>query len=281
MFELHLIPDSSLLSAACRAHETRRTDHLVDDPFAAGLSGARGEDLYAAYPADEILSAILCLSIAIVDDLLLHAVVDYHIHTVADLVPGLDPRPYRLGLPSDLRWVEVDLDSVHAYEALRLANATPHCQVRRVGADLSTSDGRVRATHEIAKDVTHGLVLTGTGFHDLPRGAVDDLLARVGGAFKLWILAGPARFVWPKLAAATSASPEEAPASSMDELLAMFERRGWQPVEYRALEEEALRLAPRRVMPLRQVGGEDHSHAGVWLLRHQVAINGERPPGSL
>jgi O-methyltransferase involved in polyketide biosynthesis len=43
-----LISDAALWAVTCRAHETRRADRVVDDPFASHLATDRGEYLFGA-----------------------------------------------------------------------------------------------------------------------------------------------------------------------------------------------------------------------------------------
>ena len=251
--------------APCRAHETRHPNGLIDDPFAARLAAERGEDLFAAY-GNGLSSSLVSLRSALVDEVLLHVVFDHHIHTVADLAPGLDPRPYRLNLPRDLRWVEVDREAVHDYEALRLAHATPCCQFRRVAADLADASDRNRAIRDIAKYVTHGLVLTDAPFHELPRAAVEHLIDDLGDVFKLWIVAGP-RLMLDRVTRGLHSRTEV--LGSMEEVLALFENYGWKPAKYAALEDQARRLPSDRAIAVDHIRSEvDSSLAGAWLLRY-------------
>ena len=55
------------------------------------------------------------------DELIMKLVEEEKIDTVINLAAGLDTRPYRLSLPSSLRWIEIDLPQVLAYKAEKLA----------------------------------------------------------------------------------------------------------------------------------------------------------------
>ena len=114
-----------------------------------------------------------------------------------------------------------------------------------MAADLADPSGRNRAIRDIGKDVTHGLVLTDAGFHELSRSAVEDLIAGIGDIFKLWIVAGP-RLLLNRLTLASDSDAEN--IDSMEEMLALFEDHGWQPVRFGALEDEARRLPPDRAV---------------------------------
>ena len=102
-----LMNDVWLWPVTCRAHETRRADRVLGDPFAPHLAASRGEERFGAQ-ADSLASFALAVGAAIIDEVLQRVVVDYHIHTIAGLGAGLDTRPYRLELPRDLRWIEAD-----------------------------------------------------------------------------------------------------------------------------------------------------------------------------
>lgn len=61
---------------------------------------------------------------------------------VINLAAGLDARPYRMELPAQLRWVEVDLPDLLAYKEDVLRNEHPRCQLERVALDLSDIGAR-------------------------------------------------------------------------------------------------------------------------------------------
>ena len=86
-----LMNDVWLWPVTCRAHETRRADRVLGDPFAPHLAASRGEERFGAQ-ADSLASFALAVGVAIIDEVLQHAVVDYHIHTIAGLGAGLDTR---------------------------------------------------------------------------------------------------------------------------------------------------------------------------------------------
>src|SRR5256885_1035054 len=81
---------------------------------------------------------------AVLDELILRAIERDGVDTVLNLAAGLDTRPYRLPLPSSLRWVEADFPDVIAYKQEQLTGERPVCAVEHVGIDL-TDVGRRRA----------------------------------------------------------------------------------------------------------------------------------------
>src|SRR6185295_7983751 len=59
------------------------------------------------------------------DDVICETVQRDSIDTVLNLAAGLDARPYRLPLPSELRWIEVDLPGILAEKTKLLAGERP------------------------------------------------------------------------------------------------------------------------------------------------------------
>jgi len=266
MISLKLISDGALWAVACRAHETLRVDRVLDDPFASHLATDRGEELFVA--AGSVASFALTVGAATIDDVLRRSVGDHHIHTVTALGAGLDTRPYRLELPSDLRWIEADLEPVLGYKVLRLAHAVPHCQVRRINVDLSDAGERNGVLLEIARDVTRGLVLT-EGLVVLGREAIDDLIEQMPPMFKYWI----ANTILPPFNVWSIGGEREnyraEPAVAPNDILDAFERRRWRPAEFRPLKEQARRLGETRWT------GHAAAHSpgereGIWLFQRPV-----------
>ncbi|GAA5199008.1 SAM-dependent methyltransferase [Rugosimonospora acidiphila] len=128
--------------AAVRARESRRPDRLFDDPFAERLAGERG---FAAMAASERASggenAFIPVRVRWFDDAVLRAVAD-GVRQVVLLGAGLDTRPYRLDLPGDLDWFELDRPEVFEAKAAVLGDpasggAVPRCRRGAVEADLA------------------------------------------------------------------------------------------------------------------------------------------------
>jgi O-methyltransferase involved in polyketide biosynthesis len=56
---------------------------------------------------------------------------------IVNLGSGLDTRPYRLELDSDLDWIEADLAPVNAFKAEALHDQVPRCRLSRFDIDLT------------------------------------------------------------------------------------------------------------------------------------------------
>jgi O-methyltransferase involved in polyketide biosynthesis len=84
----------------------------------------------------------------------LEALASRPIATVVSVGCGLDTRPWRLELPRDLRWVEVDFADMLDYKDALMSAETPRCRRERITADLN--DAAQRRTIYAAAGVSRG-----------------------------------------------------------------------------------------------------------------------------
>lgn len=161
--------------AACRAHENDLEDAWVRDPFAARLAGERGVAILNALPYAGMMRFGLAIRTLFIDQLLQDALDKHSIKTVLSVGCGLDTRPWRLDLPSDLRWIEVDFADMLDYKDQHMAVETPRCRRERLSVDLNDAAQRQTmyeaAGSEPALMITEGLLLY------LPAATVDALAA--------------------------------------------------------------------------------------------------------
>src|SRR5690242_597559 len=103
------VSDTALWVAVYRARESERQDALFYDPYARQLAGERGATIekQIGMPGWPIV-----VRTQVLDELILKAMEEDGFDTVLNLAAGLDTRPYRLALPTTLRWVEVDLPTM-------------------------------------------------------------------------------------------------------------------------------------------------------------------------
>ena len=169
------VSDTALMVAACRAHETELEDAFVRDPFAARLAGERGVAILRALPHANVVRLGLAVRTRFVDELLLDALTEYPITTVLSIGCGLDTRPWRLDLPSHLRWIEIDFPEVLDYKDRLMFAETPRCLRERLTADLNDPSQRSSmyqaAGSALALMITEGLLLY------LPAATVEALAA--------------------------------------------------------------------------------------------------------
>ena len=135
--EITHVSDTALMVAACRALESECQDGFVNDPFAARLAGERGMAILRELPRPEMMRVGIGVRSHFIDELLLTALAAQPIATVLCLGCGLDTRPWRLELPPDLRWIEVDFADMLDYKDGLMATEIPRCRRERIAADVN------------------------------------------------------------------------------------------------------------------------------------------------
>jgi methyltransferase (TIGR00027 family) len=124
--------------AAVRAQESRRPDRLFDDPWAARLAGADGEQWLRARAGSPAL-VVMTIRARFFDDFLQRVTAGEGIKQVVLVAAGLDTRAYRLGWPARARVFEFDQPEVlvRKQEILDSAGAKPGCARLPIGVDLA------------------------------------------------------------------------------------------------------------------------------------------------
>lgn len=129
------ISDTARWVAYFRARETNRPDALFRDPFAERLAGNLGLQI-ANTLQDGSKHEWAWVTRTYLFDQFLSREIREGADLVFNLAAGLDARPYRMELASDLQWVEVDLPEIIAYKQEVLAAEKPRCRLERVSLDL-------------------------------------------------------------------------------------------------------------------------------------------------
>ena len=163
--KINHVSDTALMVAACRAIETDRPDGFVRDPFAGRLAGERGMAILQGLP--ETYSRMMCFGMGIrshfMDELLLEILAKHSISTVLNVGCGLDTRPWRLDVPANLTWIEVDFPDMLDYKESLMASETPRCRRERLTVDLNDPAQRQSlynaAGSEPAFLITEGLLM--------------------------------------------------------------------------------------------------------------------------
>lgn len=174
------ISDTALWAAAFRARETERPDAVYRDPFAAKLAGERGTNALNHMPAGTSHAWAWVTRTFLFDHFIMQRV-RAGTDVVVNLAAGLDARPYRMELPSSLRWVEVDLPHLIAYKEEVLRNDRPRCRLERVALDLSDVAARRALLERIGRDARNGLVITEGILIYLERAEVETLAREIAG----------------------------------------------------------------------------------------------------
>jgi methyltransferase (TIGR00027 family) len=167
------VSDTAILVAGCRAVEAERADGLVRDPYAARLAGERGIAMFKALRHPEVMSFGIGMRTRFIDDLIMDALASGPLSAVVSLGSGLDTRPWRLDLPAELRWIEVDFAPMLDYKDRLLAAAEPRCRRERLALDVNDPAQRARLWEALgsapALMITEGLLMY------LPAGTVQSL----------------------------------------------------------------------------------------------------------
>jgi methyltransferase (TIGR00027 family) len=201
---LNPVATTGLLVAAYRAEETKRSDRLFDDPFAATLAGSTGFATLEAFrahigPAEPFIE----VRTRYLDDALARAQARGLLQVVI-LAAGMDARAYRLPWLVETRLFEIDQPSVMAHKSRMLAAHRPRCERHALASDLATDwpSTLVAAGFDAAKPtvwVVEGLL------QYLPGDSVKTLFARidvvsVSGSTLLFDLVGETLHNSPQLA---------------------------------------------------------------------------------
>src|SRR5947207_13215704 len=116
--------------------ESERPDALFCDRYARKLAGERGERIIASMRRGRAWAWPMIVRTAVLDELILRAIERQGVDTVLNLAAGLDARPYRLPLPSALRWVQDDFPDVIAHQLEQPHADRPRSVPEHAGQDL-------------------------------------------------------------------------------------------------------------------------------------------------
>jgi len=239
------VSDTALWVAMYRAMETDRPDAHFRDPLARKLAGERGAAILAGLPDGKSAAWAMIVRTSVFDDMILKAVRERGVKRVVNLAAGLDTRPYRLDLPSDLEWIEVDYPKMIDYKVEKIGAETPRCRLERVKLDLADLAARRALFDKLDAAGTPTLVITEGLLIYLTADAVvslcDDLFARK--SFKLWLFDWASPALLKMLAKRWKDSLKAAEFKFAPENgVAFFTARGWTVAEERIPAEEAKRL---------------------------------------
>ena len=241
------VSDTARWVAVYRAMETARPDAIFRDPFADRLAGQRGHEITDAMKNGRAMAWPMIVRTAVFDEIILDAVRNQKVDLVVNLAAGLDARPWRMPLPPDLHWVDVDLPGILNYKTETLKDEKPVCRYEAVTVDLRDLEARRALFTRLGAGAARALVISeglliyltpeqvgslATDLHAQPTFqewlidlASPDLLKRMGKTWGKSVAAGNAPFLF-------------GPAESTE----FFRPYGWREAQYRSLWEEANRL---------------------------------------
>jgi methyltransferase (TIGR00027 family) len=262
------VSDTARWTALHRATESARPDALFRDPLAERLAGEQGRAIVANVPWTNRSGWWLVARTKIIDDAIAVSLAN-GCDRILNLAAGLDTRPYRLDLPSELTWIEADLPKLLAEKTQLLADQTPRCRLTRTAVDLADPHARDAFFNDALDGATKAFVLTeGLSMY---LEAAD--IAALSGALKRpevawWMLdfafPGLKKQINKNIAGISENSPFKfAPENG----LAFFEDLGWRAVEAESVFEAAHRFhrLPIWMRPL------------AWLPRSDLRRPGSKP----
>jgi O-methyltransferase involved in polyketide biosynthesis len=166
---------------------------------------------------------------------------------VINLAAGLDARPYRMRLPTPLRWIEVDLLDTLNYKQEVLAAESPNCTVERVALDLREDAGRRALFQRLGSEAKRVVVLSEGLLIYFADHEVSELARDLAAppTFRLWVtdLTSPALL---KMLQKTIGDPLDRAGSPLKfaprEGPDFFAAYGWKSVEARSVLHTAAKL---------------------------------------
>ena len=241
---LQHISDTARWMAYARAMEAERPDAIFQDSLSRRLAGEAGEAIARAVGDAEIIARGIAVRTAVMDELILQKVNRDEVDLILNLAAGLDTRPWRLALPSKLRWVDVDLPAILKYKTSVIGSERPVCKYESLDADITDSTARARV-FEHCGGARRVLVVTEGLLVYLTPAQVAALAQDLHGqsSFMWWLtdLTGPRalemlRRVWGPML--RGAAFQFGPADSAE----FFRQLGWRELLFRSSQEEARRL---------------------------------------
>ncbi len=153
------VSETALMVAMWRAAENTQPNPLYRDPLALKLAGDRGSEIIKGIPRADMCCWGMAIRTRIIDDLIRDAVAG-GVDLVLNLGAGLDTRPYRMELPANFHWVEVDRAEIIEMKERRLIGEKPVCKLERVACDLADAAARRTLLASVKAKSGTALVLT-------------------------------------------------------------------------------------------------------------------------
>ena len=264
------VSDTGLITAAGRALETARADGIIRDPLAEKLAGARGAALAQTVYSPAWMGIVVGLRCRVIDEMLTEAIATHGIRVVVILGAGLDTRPWRLDLPRQLRWIEVDFPDILDYKSRVLASERPNCRVERIAADLT--DPAERQAVLAAAGSQPGIILTEGLLLYLPRGTTEALATEPvrRSGIRYWLLDVAARVLMRNAHRGVFDDVEKVRAKDRvegQEILNLVHRNGWSLTASRTYTNEGYAIAASRGLEATDSAGPGSADdpSGVYL----------------
>jgi len=186
--EIKDVSDTALWVAVFREQESKRPDALFKDPYAGILTGDRGRKIAASMSSSIYTGWAVIIRTTIIDSFLERLIAE-GVDTVVNLGAGLDTRPYRMKLPENLQWIEVDYPHMVKLKEDRLGKEKTTCKLERVGLDLADVAARAKLLARINAQSKKVVVITEGVTPYLTEDQVASLAKdlRAQSNFRFWI----------------------------------------------------------------------------------------------
>lgn len=241
------VSDTARWVAVYRAMETARPDAVFRDPYAARLAGEKGVAITDSMKRGRQMAWAMITRTFSIDELVKNAVKRDGVDLVVNLAAGLDARPWRMDLPSSLRWVDVDLPGILDYKLGMIGNEKTKFHYEAIKVDLTDGAKRQAVLKQLGSSSSRALVISeGLLIYLKPddvRGLAKDLAA--AGGFKWWItdIAHPRLLkMMNKMWGAKDTMVNAPFLFAPEENTKFFEPSGWKEKEFRSNMEEAKRI---------------------------------------
>jgi methyltransferase (TIGR00027 family) len=248
------VADTSFWVAHFRAKESERPDAMFRDPFATLLVGEHGKKIAESMSATSRHVEWAVISRTVIIDRFIDELIKQGVDTVINLGAGLDTRPYRMNLPAQLQWIEVDYPRVIDHKNSLLKAEQPRCNLARVALDLADRNKRKQWFLEVAAHARKVLIITEGVIPYLSQPQVAELAEdlRVHSCFKYWITEYFHPRVYPYLQKAVrTAQMQNAPFLFYpDDWFGFFENHGWIRNQLRYSSEIAMEFKRQPPIPL-------------------------------
>lgn len=184
------VSDTAFWVASYRATESKRSDALFIDPLAEVLVGEFGKYIASSMrPIQKYAYWSVTIRTRLIDDYI-SSYVSQGYKTIINLGAGLDTRPYRLSLPQDIHWIEIDFPEIMEFKNIKLKDYQPNFKLERIGLNLSHQTEREQIFSALnERIVSPAIVLTEGVIPYLSEESVCSLASSINkqSNFKLWI----------------------------------------------------------------------------------------------
>ena len=246
MANIENVSDTARWVAVYRAMETVRPDATFRDPYAERLAGEHGVRIVEGMKRSRSMAWAMIVRIAVMDELILERI-RQGTDTVLRLAAGLDARAWRMSLPADLHWIDVDLPVISEYKSSIMRDERPVCRYEAIAADLTDAAVRDALLDQIGRSARSLLVITEGLLIYLDESDVRSLARAVHAlpSARRWItdIASPMLLEWMHKRWGKSVESGNAPFKfGPADSAAFFGSLGWHEAEYHSQMEEARRL---------------------------------------